>query len=138
MNDKQVIFRYHKIIERSEIEYERLITSVVADPINIDSYGGSIREEVIERACYSFMENFRNYGVGHIRDEYGNVKNENDKINLVENWITRNDQEINGVFVPKGAWIQTWRINDNELWDQILRGDYTGFSFVAVTKVVKV
>jgi len=138
MSDKQGIISYSVILQRSETEYERKVTSIVADPLNIDSYGGSIRPEVIQRAADDFMEYFRNVGTDHLRDSDGNVINQNDKIALLENWVSRNDQEIDGQFVPKGAWIQTWRINDDEMWDKVLRGDLTGFSFVAITKKVKV
>lgn len=137
MSDKQAIDNYVRIISRSS-DYERKITSIIADPINIDSYGGSIRPEVIRNASDAFMEHFQNYGVDHVRDENGEFINQNDKLILLENWTTRNDQHIDGSFVPKGAWIQTWRVRDDDIWDRILRNEYTGFSFVAIAKKAKV
>lgn len=134
MSDKIAISSYSKIIERQDTGYERIVTSIVADPENIDTYGGSIEFDVIERAMFKFMETYRNYGIDHVKDFNNEPVNRNESISLLENWMTRNEQEINGVIVPKGAWVQTWRVNDGDIWERIISGDLNGFSFVARAK----
>lgn len=137
MSDKIALYSYSKIIERQDNgEYERLVTSIVADPENVDSYGGVMDADTIERACYMFMEVFRNYGVDHVKNESGEYINHNEGILLVENWINRSESVINNTVVPKGAWVQTWRIVDDDIWEGVLREDYNGFSLVGLAKKI--
>ena len=132
MKDAVTIKASVRIIERSEAdEEERLVTGVVADPQNVDSYGNIIRENVIREMSYGFMEQFQNTGIDHAKDLEGNPIVLSDQIVIVESWITRDDSEINGVFVPKGAWVMTCRVKDDEIWQGVLAGEYTGYSLEA-------
>jgi hypothetical protein len=122
-------------IERTEVEtvdgWERIVTGIVADPENVDSFGNIISEEEIRGAMYRFMESYQHTGLQHLKDNDGNQVLFDDKIKILENWQTRSETEINGITVPKGAWVLTVRIYDDEIWQGILDGEYTGFSFCA-------
>lgn len=127
-------------VEREEAKavdgsgWERLVTGVVADPVNVDSYGNTISEEEIRTAMLRFMEEFQNTGVDHIKDSADNPVLFNDVIRVVECWQKREDGFISGAFVPKGAWLMTVRILDDDIWNGILNGKYTGFSLEAFAK----
>lgn len=119
-------------------EWERLVTGSVGDPQNVDCWDNHTPAEELRSAMIKFMEHYRNMGVDHVRDSAGNPITWNDKIVIIENWITRVDQEINGTSVPAGAWMMTVKVLDDDLWDSIVRGEKTGFSFMALAKRVPI
>ncbi len=118
--------------------WERLVTGVVADPENVDSYGNTISEEEIRTAMLRFMEEFQNTGLDHQKDSANNPVLFNEVIRIVECWQTRNQDVINGVSVAKGAWVMTVRILDDDIWNGVLNGTYTGFSLEAIAKRIPV
>ncbi len=125
--------------EKAEVDgdgWERLVTGVVAGPENVDSFGGTISEEETRTAMIRFMEEFQNTGVNHLKDSHNNPVLFNDVIRITECWTTRVEQYINGTFVPKGSWVMTVRILDDDIWQGVLDGTYTGFSFEAFAKQV--
>lgn len=119
-------------------EWERLVTGSVGDPENVDCYRNHTSEEELHSAMVKYMEDYRNLGVDHVKDSAGNPINWNDKIVIIENWIERFGGELNGVTIPRGAWMMTWKVLDDDLWDAILRGEKTGFSFMALAKRVPI
>ena len=131
-------FKILEIVERSESEdidnWERLVTGIVADPVNVDSFGNIIPAHIIRIACLKFMEDYQNTGIAHHKDGQGIPILYNDKIVIVENWILRSDTVINGVMVPEGAWLLTCRIKDDDIWQDVLDGVFVGFSFEAIVK----
>lgn len=131
-------FQILEIVERSETEssdgWERLVTGVVADPVNVDSFGNIIPALIIRQACFKFMEDYQNTGIAHHKDGQGVPILYNDKIVIVENSILRADTVINGVNVPAGAWVMTCRIKDDDIWQGVLDGDFVGYSFEAIAK----
>jgi len=136
-----VIYRHEfDIIDRqvSSDGWERIVTGVVADPENVDSYGNTIDAETIRRAALEFMEAFQNMGVNHEKDENGNPVVLNEKIRILENWIMRSEETINDKRVPKGSWVLTVRIVDDEIWEDVLNGEYRGFSLEALCQRTRI
>lgn len=124
------------IVERQEIQtadggWERLVTGIVADPENVDVYGGTIDEDEIRNAMIGYMENYMYLGKEHEKDADGNRIALN-TMSIVECWQTRERGIIGDSIVPKGAWVMTLRINDLDIWQNIVDGAYTGFSFEAL------
>ncbi|MCK5019287.1 MAG: hypothetical protein KAS32_19665 [Candidatus Peribacteraceae bacterium] len=131
--DKQVVKRFIGFISRSNDE-ERLVTGIVADPENIDSEGNMIDKEAIRRSALLFMERFGNTGVSHETDSYDYPVVFNDRIKIVESWVAREATTLNDLPVPEGAWLLTYRVLDDEIWEDVKRGALTGFSFEALVK----
>lgn len=129
-----LIRRTFDIIDRQVYQdgWERVVTGVVADPINVDSYGNTIDTEEIRQAAWRFMEHFQAIGVDHDKDEDGNQIVLSEEFKILESWITREDGYINDKFVPAGAWVLTVRVVSNEMWEGVLSGEYRGFSFEAL------
>lgn len=120
-----------QIVERKA--RERLITGIVADEKNVDSFLNSIRNKEIERAAINFAENHQNFGTDHQKDSKGQPV-VNPKIKLIFNEITRVVQDIgNRKNVPIGAWVVTVRV-DKKTDKRIERGELNGFSFEAKAK----
>jgi hypothetical protein len=114
---------------------ERLVTGVVADPLNVDSYGNMIDEDAIRRSALLFMEKFGNTGVGHQTDSYGQPILFNDRLKIVESWRARAEtvvDEESGTTVPKGSWVLSFRVLDDDIWDDTKNESLTGFSFEAL------
>ena len=135
MNSEQIlIHRTFDIVDRQTFQdgWERVVTGVVADPINVDSYGNVIDSEEIRQAAWRFMEHFQAIGVDHNKDAEGNPITLSQEFRILESWITREDGYINDVFVPAGAWVLTVRVVSEEMWDGVLSGEYRGFSFEAL------
>jgi hypothetical protein len=140
---KQVSFQQtFDFIERAQVPtvdgWERIVTGIVADPENIDSYGNVISEEEIRGAMYRFMENYQHTGLEHIRNPNGDDILFDDKIKILETWQTRDETTINEKTVPKGAWILTVRVIDDDIWTGIVDGTYTGFSFCALATSIPI
>lgn len=132
MTIEQVVIKNHvRILERTGDE-ERLVTGIVADPENVDSYGQMIEEDVVRKMALLFMERFGNMGTDHAKDEEGNPIILNDDIIIVESWVTRNEDVIGGERVPKGAWMLTVRVVNDDIWQRVVNGDLNGYSFEAV------
>ena len=130
---EQVVIKHHfRILERSEDGAERLVTGIVADPENIDSYGQMIEEDVVRKMALMFLERFGNMGTDHAKDEDGNPIILNEDIIIVENWVTREEGTVGGERVPKGAWLLTCRIISDEIWQRVVDDELNGYSFEAV------
>lgn len=131
---EQVVIRNHfRIIDRSDDDdAERLITGIVADPENIDSYGQIIDAHVVRKMALNFMERHGDMGTDHAKDDDGNPIVLNDDIVIVENWVTRNKDVIGGEKVPQGAWMLTVRVLSDEIWERVVDGELNGYSFEAI------
>ncbi len=128
-----LVKRFATFISRSNDE-ERLVTSIVADPENVDSFGNMIDSEAIRKAALLFMERFGNSGVSHQKDSYGQPILFNNRIKIVENWVTRAETVVDdeGTTVPFGTWLLTFRVLDDNIWDDVKKDSLTGFSFEAI------
>jgi hypothetical protein len=130
-------FEFVPVERQVQQKWKRVVTGVVADPENVDSEKRKILPEVIEKMAWGFLENSRNFGVFHQKDKNGNPVVLNDKIKVVESWVTQEKIIRNGVTIPKGAWVITVRIHDDKIWDMIVKGILKGFSFEAKVKMRK-
>lgn len=117
---------------------EQIVTGIVADRENVDSYGNKISEEEIWKSAYKFMETWRNMGVGHDKDKSGRPVILNDKIKILESWVTREETTIGGKRVPAIAWLLTVRILDQKIWEAVKSGQLTGFSFEAKARRIPI
>lgn len=104
---------------------ERYILGIVLEPLKemgkADSQGDTYSAEEVRKAAYTFMEEFGNLGEQHQKYINGRVK-------IRENWITRDDSVINGQVVKAGTWLLGVHVIDDDLWDAVKEGKFTGFS----------
>lgn len=102
---------------------KRLVTGPVLVPDEPDLDGDVVTAEQVEEVAYKFMEDYQNIDIMH---KFRNVARP------VESYILRDDEEINGVHLPRGTWMITARIYDDDIWQGVKTGKYTGFSITAV------
>ncbi|WP_242315835.1 XkdF-like putative serine protease domain-containing protein [Bacillus cereus group sp. BfR-BA-01355] len=101
-------------------EEKQLITGVVYEPLVEDSHGDMMNAEEIEKTAYTFMENYQ-----HIDKQHDEIAG---KGTVVENWIAKSDMMVGDQEVTAGTWLMTVRVDDEETWEQVKKGDITGFS----------
>ncbi len=104
---------------------ERYVLGVVLEPTlemgEPDSQGDVYSAEDVRQAAYNFMQNYQTIGIQH-------TKAAGDKIKILESWIQRDDAAIDGQIVKAGTWLLGVRIVDDELWQAVKDGSFTGFS----------
>ena len=112
---------------------KRVVTGIVMDPKNVDSFGNRIPDQdLIERIAFGFMEKSQRIGTDHAKGADGTTL-ANISLVIVESFINRNVQRIgNRKDVPVGAWVLSVRVNDDAQWERVVRGDLTGFSLEGV------
>lgn len=98
----------------------RLVTGVVMEPGVVDAQGDFATAEEIEEAMVRFMRDYANRGLQH-RDFSRNLR-------IIESWIVREDYMENGELIRKGTWMMTMWVGDDEVWEQVERGELRGFS----------
>jgi hypothetical protein len=130
--ERVVIENKFRIIERSEDEDEQIVTGIVADPENVDSYGQMIEAAVVRKMAHNYMQHHRNLGTDHAKDEDGNPIILNEDIVILESWVTREEGVIGGETVPVGAWVLVVRVLNDEIWQRVLDGELNGYSFEAI------
>lgn len=97
-----------------------LVTGVVLEPETVDAHGDVISADEIEATAHNFMVSYGTIGIQHNAMSKGAL--------MVESWITKSAQSIEGQKVKKGAWLITvWVPDDNE-WEAVKEGKFTGFS----------
>ncbi|MGG3537455.1 XkdF-like putative serine protease domain-containing protein [Bacillus tropicus] len=101
-------------------EEKQLVTGVVYEPDVEDSHGDTMTAEEIEKAAYTFMENYQ-----HIDKQHDEIAG---KGTVVENWIAKSDMTVGEQEVKAGTWLMTVRVDDTDTWEEIKKGDVTGFS----------
>lgn len=101
-------------------EEKQLVTGVVYEPDVEDSHGDKMTAEEIEKAAYTFMENYQ-----HIDKQHDEIAG---KGTVVENWIAKSDMTVGEQEVQAGTWLMTVRVDDVDTWEEIKKGEVTGFS----------
>jgi hypothetical protein len=107
---------------------ERRITAVVLEPTSVDNpdlHNDVYTAEEVHKAC----ENFNKFCMVPNIQHLVNVGSEDCVIE--KSFILPVKATIGGQEVAEGSWIQTWKINSDDLWEAVKDGLFTGFSIGA-------
>jgi len=109
-------------------EDKRLVFAEVYSPLHIDTDGEAMTADEIEKMAYKFLSggNVRKIDVGHNREESGCY--------IVESFIARKNDPDNFI---EGAWVLGVKVDDEDLWQDVKRGELNGFSFDGSVTPVK-
>lgn len=111
-------------------EERRLVTGVVYEPDTVDAHGDMMTAEEIEKTAHLFMKEYQQIDKQHNwEDGYGTV---------VESWVTKSDTYIGDQEVKKGSWCMTVYVEDDDTWEEIKKGEVTGFSMGGVGERVEI
>jgi hypothetical protein len=108
---------------------ERLVYGIVLEPETVDAQGDIYSAEEIRSACHEFMEKFGKLGLQH---KYL----ANNLMKVLECWIAPADLKIEDHDVKKGTWLLACRIVDEDLWQAVKEGKFTGFSIGGTARSV--
>ena len=109
--------------------YEKLAFGVMIEPNRPNVYGDFHTKESVRQFAYGFMLN----GFG-IDIDHDNV-NVSSRVKIVESFIAQANDPRG---FPEGAWIIGIHVLDDIIWDDILSGELTGFSYEAMVSVLGV
>lgn len=105
---------------------KHLVTGVVYEPLEEDTWGTYMSAEEIEKAAHWFMRyGSRNNDIQHSYEP-------NPDCTVVESWIARSDTDIGGETVKAGTWLMTVEVTDSKIWRAIETGQITGLSMGGV------
>lgn len=101
------------------------ITGVVIANGVPDSDGDCLYKKDIKKIFTKYLD--RATDVMHTR-----IKNEG--VEVLANWITESDTQLNGKTVPAGSWMATFAVTNEELLSSILDGSISGLSLGSVSE----
>ncbi|QIB26092.1 XkdF-like putative serine protease domain-containing protein [Caloranaerobacter azorensis] len=108
-------------------EETHYVTGVVYEPLQEDAHGNFMTEEEIKKAAYWFAKNGDKVDIQHNFEEA-------DGVTIVENWVAKSDTEIEGEKIKKGTWLITTEITNPDIWENVQKGEFTGFSMGGIGK----
>lgn len=105
-----------------------------------EEYYGYFSEATIEKAMEIFMKNgsTKSTNLNHNSQFF-------DGISVIESWIVADENNDKAYAlgydkndVPKGSWMMTFKVDNEEVWNAVKNGTYKGFSIEALlSQVVK-
>lgn len=107
---------------------KHIVIGVVYQPDVEDAHGDMMDAVEIEKAAHLFMENQHTYNIDKQHDL------DADKGYVVESYIAPCDMEIGDQVIAKGSWVAGVKVTDNDTWEDIQKGEITGFSMWGVGK----
>ncbi|MBP2249303.1 hypothetical protein J2Z28_005998 [Paenibacillus xylanexedens] len=107
---------------------QHIVIGVVYQPDVEDVHGDMMDAVEIEKAAHLFMENQHTYNIDKQHDL------DADKGYVVESYIAPCDMEIGDQVIAKGSWVAGVKVIDDDAWEEIQKGDITGFSMFGVGK----
>lgn len=109
-----------KIVPLIKTAAKRLVYGVVYEPDTVDSHDDYTSAEEIEKAAHTYLREYRLVGEQHVTLADAEV---------VESFIAPvNYTAEDGTLVKKGSWVMGVKVHSEELWAEIEKGAYTGFS----------
>ena len=109
---------WHCPILKSDDE-ARIVYGVVLEPDTVDLQGDVLTLDTIENAAHKYLITHRTVGDSHSRAAGAEV---------VESYLAPADLELGGQIISRGTWIMGVHVTDDNLWEAVKSGDYTGFS----------
>lgn len=107
---------------------KHIVIGVVYQPDVEDVHGDMMDAVEIEKAAHLFMENQHTYNIDKQHDL------DADKGYVVESYIAPCDMEIGDQVIAKGSWVAGVKVTDDDTWEDIQKGEITGFSMWGVGK----
>ncbi|WP_145047867.1 XkdF-like putative serine protease domain-containing protein [Paenibacillus xylanexedens] len=107
---------------------QHIVIGVVYQPDVEDVHGDMMDAVEIEKAAHLFMENQHTYNIDKQHDL------DADKGYVVESYIAPCDMEIGDQVIVKGSWVAGVKVTDDDTWEDIQKGEITGFSMFGIGK----
>ena len=106
---------------------KQITYSVVYEPNRVDSQDDWATEEEIEKMAHNYLKNHL-MTITPAADLNHEEELELEKAIPVESYIAPQDFTINEQTIAKGSWVLAMHIPDQEIWEQVEKGEITGYS----------
>ena len=100
---------------------QRIVYGIVLEPNVEDSQGDVVSKDDVEKAAHRFLYNGPKMGDQHRKLAPASVR-------PVESYIAPCDFEMGGQVVKAGTWVLATHIPDDDLWEQVKKGDKGAYS----------
>lgn len=110
--------RITKLLKTAE---ERYVLGVVLVPEHKDSQGDIYSHDEVRNAAHVYMEKAQALGKQHGEIVTGKLK-------ILESYVAPVDFVLEAETITKGTWILGIRVVDDDLWTEVKKGSFTGFS----------
>ena len=107
---------------------KQIVYGLVYEPDVKDAHGDTMTADEIEKAAHGFMERQNTYNIDKQHDL------DADKGYVVESYIAPVDMDLGDQEIKKGSWVAGVKVTDADTWEQIEKGEITGFSMWGVGK----
>lgn len=111
---------------------KQIVYGLVYEPDEADAHGDTMTVDEIEKAAHGFMERQNTYNIDKQHDL------DVDKGYVVESYIAPVDMELGDQEIKKGSWVAGVKVTNTDTWEQIEKGEITGFSMWGVGKREKI
>lgn len=127
-SDKQPTFQKQATIIKAD-EEKQLVTGIVYEPETLDSHEDFMTAEEIEKAAHQFLQDYRQVDKQHnFRSGYGEV---------VESYVAKSEHVIGDQVIHPGTWVMTVKVDDQDTWEAVKKGEITGFSMAGIAEVIE-
>lgn len=107
-------------ISKSVNEELKQATFLVLSPEEVDLHGDIYSEDEIRKACHNFNSHSMTANLFHLV--------ETTSFSIVESYISQVDMVLGETFIQKGSWMAVLQFNDDEIWEEVKAGNFTGVS----------
>lgn len=108
-----------KLIKTAE---ERFVLGVVLAPEVADSQGDIYSHDEVRKAAHGYMERTG----GTLGKQHSEIVT--GKLKVLESYLAPADFEVGGQQITSGTWLMGIRVVDDDLWQGVKSGSFTGFS----------
>ena len=102
-------------------------TFLALSPEEADLHNDIYSAEEVRKACHNFNTFCRKSNLLHLF--------ETDAFSIVESYISPVDMVLGDTFVSKGSWLTVLQFHEDELWEEVVKGNFTGVSIGAFANV---
>jgi hypothetical protein len=110
--------RVTKLLKTAE---ERFVLGIVLVPEERDSQGDIYSHDEVRKAAHEYMEK-----AGHLGKQHSEIVT--GKLKILETFVAPAEFTQDEVTIAKGTWLMGIRVVDDELWSDVKKGAFTGFS----------
>lgn len=110
------------IIKQANEELKQA-TFLVLSPDEVDLHGDVYDANEVRKACHNFNTHCRKANLLHLT--------ETDTFSIAESYIAPVEMKMGETIIKAGSWVSVLQFNDDDIWEGVKSGDYSGVSIGA-------
>lgn len=114
-------------VTKSVNEELRQGTFLVLSPDEVDLHGDIYSSDEIRKACHNFNQFCMKANLLHLI--------ETDTFSIVESYISQVDMVLGTQLIKAGSWLSVLQFHDDDIWEDVKSGDFTGVSVGCTAQV---